>query len=111
MQKLKSKLIALLLAIGAITGLGLVTATPAQAFGDFYYTADCPGTAAWQQLVVRDQNSGDTVVVHQLNWRTYVPNGTALAYIKVVNADTYQYRFSGNGNLNWYYHVYCGYVE
>lgn len=112
---MKKILLALAGAAMAI-GLSVAVTTPAQAFSTFIYTANCPGNAKAQQLKVTNNGpnaSGIAVeskTLFQNNWYTgWLVEPGDIAYIPVQNYDTVQYRFSGYGDLQWFYSVGCYY--
>lgn len=105
-------------ALVAAFGLTLVAA-PAQAFDPIEYYADCPGTATYQQFVIR-QFSGTSIVVYSIDPNTPKPttwgldgyasyrSGT-IYYNPIKYRDKMRYLLNGEGNLNFYYHVSCYY--
>lgn len=116
---MKSKLIKIGLAIALAFGFTFVASTPAQAFASFYYLADCPGTARYQQLVIQNWSGSpigvDAAPNHPFGeWGFIGSTGNAnvgggITYFPVQWSDKVNYHFTGYGNLNWFYHVDCFY--
>lgn len=109
---MRRKIMLLIAGIVATVGLVFAGSVPAQAFSpNIFYTANCPGTATYQQLVIVGQYSGYEIKVwaqsHAL-W-AYAPNGVSVWYNPIIWRDTVNYEFVGAGSLNWRYHVDCFY--
>lgn len=131
-MKIRTKIAAALVAVATMMGVGIVSAAPAQAYsGSIIYTANCPGNALRQQLVIVENTAYDDIreysyVYGSRNpalyawtqiWNTYTddPVGSNKTYVPVQNYDTYSYKMVDahwNGldmSLNWTYHVDCFY--
>lgn len=108
---MKRRFFMLIAAMVASVGLIFTVTTPAQAFSTITYTMNCPGTPKFQQMIVNNNNSGAQITVWAVsrNYWGYVKNGTTAWYSGLYYRDTVTYEFTGNGNLNWYYHVDCFY--
>lgn len=128
------KIVTLLIVIMTAAGLGLAAAAPAQAgtqpAGVINYTANCPGTASSQQLVITNyehysSQSVDATSIFAPWHQLYVANNTypdqtwthrdgRTSWLTWQSGDvvsyeiTYQRPDSG-AFLNWYYHVDCFY--
>lgn len=129
---MKRKLIALALALGLAAGVGTVAAVVTEvapvtqaeeahaAIPDINYTADCPGNARYQQLVIRNGTHQPGMVVYRstitqpMAWVANVvfsSSGTTIpiTYVPVQWHDTVNYSIRYAANYNFWYHVDCFY--
>jgi hypothetical protein len=113
MKRNLARIAAVVGSLAIMAGLGAVTAAPAQAFTSFTYTANCPGTATYQQLVIQNTSTYQVLAyssITGLNFGNQFSVGPQwIGYYPIQYNDTMIYKFEGWGDLNWYYHVDCFY--
>lgn len=117
------RLLAGLAVVAAAVGIALGGAAPAQALGDVVYTANCPGTATYQQLVIQNPTMDIGIRVYEQDTfhayrlvasvsavsQTAPPGYVAITYVPIQYVDTATYTMRYASTYNWYYHVDCFY--
>ena len=110
-MKFRTKILALLASLGVLMGLGVA---PANAFTQFSYYYDCPGSTTFGiQVQNYNQPQSIGINVYQNGTGRYISSYIVPGYNAISvgmgqqNGNSFTVNFNGAGGLNWYYQITC----